>query len=147
MIFRLFLQGWLGWWVLKMKLMLTQLSTKLKLKFKFKLKLSLAKSFAYKNIYFLFATISEHLLGYIVYSFDRFCSSTNTKGRKVGISEIWIRGKLTCYVDSATTKTITATMTQNKNQQTTSLGLSWLIPALTSTSTTIPSSTKTTRWF
>ena len=41
MIFRLFLPGWLGGLVLKMKFMLSQLSTKLELKLK--MKLSLAK--------------------------------------------------------------------------------------------------------
>ena len=43
---------------------------------------------------------SEHLLGYIAYSFDRFCSSIHAKVRKVVIGAIWIRGRLTCFVDS-----------------------------------------------
>ena len=42
-----------------------------------------------------------YLLGYITYSFDRFCSSNHAKVRKDRISEIWIRWKLTCFVDSA----------------------------------------------
>ena len=44
---------------------------------------------------------SEHLLGYIAYSFNRFCSSIHAKVRKVVIGAIWIRGRLTCFVDSA----------------------------------------------
>ena len=47
-----------------------------------------------------FTSISEHLLGYIVYSFDIFCSSNHVKVRKVAISEIWIRGRLTRFMDS-----------------------------------------------
>ena len=48
-------------------------------------------SFAYKNFYLLFTSISEHLLGYITYSFERFCSSNHTKVRKVRKSKTWIR--------------------------------------------------------
>ena len=35
-----------------------------------------------------------------MYSLDRFCSFNCAKVRKVGISEIWIRGMLTSFVDS-----------------------------------------------
>ena len=57
--------------------------------------------FVYENFYLLFTSISEHLLRYIVYSFDRFCSVNTAKVRKVGISEIWIRRRLRCFGDSA----------------------------------------------
>ena len=61
--------------------------------------------FAYKNFYLLFTSISEHLLGYIVHcAFDRFCCSNHAKLRKVEISKIWSRGRLTCFVDSDCTQ-------------------------------------------
>ena len=37
----------------------------------------------------------KSLMGYIAYSSHRFCSSNHTKGRKVGIIEMWIQGRLT----------------------------------------------------
>ena len=56
--------------------------------------------YAYRNFYLLFTSKSEHLQRCIAYSFDRFCSLNHTKVRKVGISEIWIRGRSTCFVNS-----------------------------------------------
>ena len=53
------------------------------------------------NFYLLFTYISAHLLGNIAHSFDLFCSWNQAIVRKVRISEIWIRGRLTCFVDSA----------------------------------------------
>ena len=58
------------------------------------------KKLCLQEFFLLFTSISEHLLGYITYSFDRFCSSNHDKVRNVRISEIWIRGKLTCFVHS-----------------------------------------------